>query len=128
MERTLQLLWVLDYLPDIEADFLAFYGIDDYEDYHDSAKFFRLTFRTTAFTGAMQARALEEQEKLKKGGNSPAKPMKYRNQEVVNEPGKQKALLRSEESGGQYNTVRASGDSYLKERLKHLDDELTRSK
>jgi hypothetical protein len=48
--------WVLDYLPDLEADFLAFYGVDDMLAL-PGPRFLRLASRTVAYEGVMRARA-----------------------------------------------------------------------
>ena len=55
-ERVSEVGWVVDYLSDLEADFLALYGIDDMLSL-PGPQFLRLAMRTPAFPGVMQARA-----------------------------------------------------------------------
>lgn len=55
--------WVLDHEQDIDADFLAIYGIDLRTYDMDGPRYFALAHRLTAYTGVMQARAEEEREK-----------------------------------------------------------------
>lgn len=54
--RVSEVGWVLDYLPDLEADFLALYGVDDMLAL-DGPRFLRLAVRMPAYAGVMQARA-----------------------------------------------------------------------
>ncbi len=57
-----------DYLDDLDADFLAVYGIDLWTEDIPAQRFFALAQRTAAYQGAMQARLSEEQERSSSGG------------------------------------------------------------
>jgi hypothetical protein len=48
--------WVSDHIADLEADFLAHFGIEDMLDV-PGPRFLRLAMRTVAFRGVMRARA-----------------------------------------------------------------------
>jgi hypothetical protein len=61
-ERLEQIVWVLDHQADIDADFLAIYGIDLYEQEIDGPRYFALAHRLTAFQGVMAARVEAENE------------------------------------------------------------------
>lgn len=54
--RLTEIGWILDYLPDLEADFRAFYRVDDMLAL-PGPEFCRLASRTVAYAGVMQARA-----------------------------------------------------------------------
>lgn len=56
------MLWVLDHQDDIDADFLAIYGIDLLEQEISSRRYFALAYRLTAYQGVMAARAEEERD------------------------------------------------------------------
>jgi hypothetical protein len=55
-------LWVLDHLDDLDADFLAIYGIDLDRQEISARRYFALAHRLTAYTGVMAARAEAERE------------------------------------------------------------------
>jgi hypothetical protein len=55
-------MWVLDHQDDIDADFLAIYGIDLDEREISAPRYFALIHRLTAYQGVMAARVEEEQE------------------------------------------------------------------
>lgn len=56
-------MWVLDHLDDLDADFLAVYGIDlEQADAISARRYFALAHRLTAYTGVMAARAEAERE------------------------------------------------------------------
>jgi hypothetical protein len=57
-----QIMWVLDHVDDLDADFLAIYHIDLDRDEITAARYFALAHRLTAYTGVMAARAEAEQE------------------------------------------------------------------
>ena len=63
------MLWVVDHLDDLDADFRAFYRIDDMEQL-DSVRFLRLAYRTYAYGGVMAARQqhAEQEERRRTGG------------------------------------------------------------
>lgn len=62
-DRTEQTIWVLDHEDDIDADFLAIYGIDLHEQEVPAPRYFALAYRLTAYQGVMAARAEEERER-----------------------------------------------------------------
>ncbi|MGW0575114.1 hypothetical protein ACWD25_03910 [Streptomyces sp. NPDC002920] len=62
VDRVEELLWVLDHQEDIDADFLAIYGIDLEEHEITARRYFALAHRLTAYTGVMAARAEAERE------------------------------------------------------------------
>lgn len=55
-------MWVLSHLDDIDADFLAIYGIDLEQVDVPARRYFALAYRLTAYTGVMAARVEEERE------------------------------------------------------------------
>lgn len=55
-------MWVLDHQDDIDADFLAIYGIDLLEQEISARRYFALAHRLTAYTGVMAARREAERE------------------------------------------------------------------
>ena len=55
-------MWVLNYQDDIDADFLAIYGIDLLEQEISARRYFALAYRLTAYQGVMAARAEEGRE------------------------------------------------------------------
>lgn len=55
-------MWVLDYEDDVDADFLAIYGIDLEQADVSGPRFFALAHRLTAYTGVLAARVEEERE------------------------------------------------------------------
>lgn len=57
-----EISWTLDHQDDIDADFLAIYGIDLLEQEIAGPRYFALAHRLTAYQGVMQARAEEERE------------------------------------------------------------------
>jgi len=61
-DRLGQVMWVLDHLDDLDADFLAIYGIDLEEHEISARRYFALAHRLTAYTGVMAARAETERE------------------------------------------------------------------
>jgi hypothetical protein len=61
-ERLDQISWVLDHLDDLDADFLAIYGIDLDRDDITARRYFALAHRLPAYTGVMAARVEAERE------------------------------------------------------------------
>lgn len=57
-----QIDWTLDHQDDIDADFLAIYGIDLLEQEVGGPRYFALAYRLAAYQGVMQARVEEERE------------------------------------------------------------------
>lgn len=55
-ERASEVAWVTEHLGDLEADFMAFYGVDDMLAL-DGPRWLRLATRTVAYQGVMLARA-----------------------------------------------------------------------
>ena len=62
-DRIAEVAWVLDHLDDLDADFLAIYGIDLEQVDISAARYFALAQRLTAFTGVMAARVEAERER-----------------------------------------------------------------
>lgn len=54
--------WTLDHQDDIDADFLAIYGIDLLEQEVSGPRYFALAHRLTAYQGVMTARVEEERD------------------------------------------------------------------
>jgi hypothetical protein len=64
-------MWVLDHLPDLEADFLVFYRIDISDpDVLTGPRFLSLALRVFAYQGVMAALAVAQQEEQAGGGNA----------------------------------------------------------
>lgn len=63
VDRIEEVLWVLDHLEDLDADFLAIYGIDLEQADVSSRRYFHLAHRLTAYQGVMAARVDEERER-----------------------------------------------------------------
>jgi hypothetical protein len=68
-ERLAQIDWTLDHKEDIDADFLAIYGIDLLEQEVAGPRYFALAYRLTAYQGVMAAR-LEEQRDRQPSSNT----------------------------------------------------------
>ena len=98
--------WTWHYLDDLEADFLALYGVEDILSY-PAARFFRLAERLPAYRGVIQARVLQESEQP----SAPVQPTT-----TPQHPIQQRLALR--ETGGEVATVASNQPSYLGERLK----------
>lgn len=62
-ERLSQIAWVLDHDADLDADFLAVYGIDLEVNDITGPRYFALAHRLPAYTGVMAARVEEERDK-----------------------------------------------------------------
>lgn len=67
-------MWVLDHLDDLDADFLACYGIDLAVDEVSGPRFFALAHRVAAYGGVMSARQDEQQEQVQDRGGPSATP------------------------------------------------------
>ncbi len=61
-DRIAEVIWVLDHQADLDADFLAVYGIDLEQVDISAPRYFALAHRATAYSGVMAARAEEERE------------------------------------------------------------------
>lgn len=61
-DRLDQVAWVLDYLDDLDADFLAIYGIDLDQAEISARRYFALAHRLPAYQGVMAARIEAERE------------------------------------------------------------------
>lgn len=62
MGRTSQMMWVLEHEADLDADFLAIYGLDLEQVEISAPRYFALAHRLTAYTGVMAARVEEERD------------------------------------------------------------------
>lgn len=63
----------LDYEADIDADFLAIYGIDLLEQEVTGPRYFALAHRLTAYTGVMAARVEAERDEQPTSSNAPTR-------------------------------------------------------
>ncbi|MCW2898573.1 MAG: hypothetical protein JWO67_838 [Streptosporangiaceae bacterium] len=71
LERLREVLWLLDYLDDVESDMSSFHRVDDiYE--MDAPRFFRLAVRLTAYQGVLAARRMAEEQNNGQNGPSTA--------------------------------------------------------
>lgn len=61
-DRVEELLWILDHLDDLDADFLAIYRIDLERDEITARRYFALAQRLPAYQGVMAARLDEQRE------------------------------------------------------------------
>jgi hypothetical protein len=61
-DRVDQTMWVLAHERDIDADFLAIYGIDLEQVEMAGPRYFALAYRLTAYQGVMAARVDEERD------------------------------------------------------------------
>lgn len=68
--------WIVDHRADLDADFLAIYGIDLETRVMDAKRFLALANRTPAYDGAMAAVVAAEQQKEQPAqtGSSPDEP------------------------------------------------------
>ncbi|MFI2761403.1 hypothetical protein ACH5A3_21415 [Streptomyces echinatus] len=66
-------MWVLDHEEDVDADFLAIYGIDLLEQEVSGRRYFALAHRLTAYTGVMAARVEEERESRPSTSSTPTR-------------------------------------------------------
>jgi len=69
--RLPEVMWVLDHQRDLDADFLACYGIDLEVDEISAARYLALAHRVSAYSGVMSARREEEEQH---SGSGPAAP------------------------------------------------------
>lgn len=56
------MLWLTDYLPDLESDFSAIHRVDDIYSM-DAPRFFRFAVRLTAYEGVLAARRMQEEQR-----------------------------------------------------------------
>jgi hypothetical protein len=91
-DRITEVSWVLDHLDDLDADFLAVYGIDlEQADAISARRYFALAHRLTAYTGVMAARAETEREQSEPNRTSstptrtstPAEPTRHGSSETT---------------------------------------------
>jgi len=73
VDRVEELLWVLDHQEDIDADFLAIYGLDLEQDEISARRYFALAYRLTAYQGVMAARAEEERDEQPAARTNPTR-------------------------------------------------------
>ena len=72
-DRITEVAWVLDHLDDLDADFLAIYGIDLEQADVSAPRYFALAHRLTAYTGVMAARAEAERENQQPSSTTPTR-------------------------------------------------------
>lgn len=94
------MLWVLDYLDDLDADFRAFYnfpsdggpGIADGNfGTFSAARFFKLAERTSAYSGVIAARFAKLRED--RGKEDPSQQNQAQTQAPSNSNGQQKKIV-----------------------------------
>lgn len=73
VDRVEKLLWVLDHQDDIDADFLAIYGLDLEHVEISARRYFALAHRLTAYTGVLAARAEEERDQRQPTSTTPTR-------------------------------------------------------
>ncbi|WP_030168928.1 hypothetical protein [Streptomyces sp. NRRL S-813] len=73
VERVEELVWVLDHQDDLDADFLAIYGIDLEQVEISARRYFALAHRLTAYTGVMAARVEAEREEREPSRPTPTR-------------------------------------------------------
>jgi hypothetical protein len=73
VERVEERLWVLDHLEDLDADFLAIYGLDLEHVEISAPRYFALAYRLTAYTGVMATRAEEAREEQRPTSSTPTR-------------------------------------------------------
>lgn len=66
-------MWALDHEADIDADFLAIYGIDLEQADVSGPRYFALAYRLTAYQGVMQARMDEASEQQQPSSSTPTR-------------------------------------------------------
>jgi hypothetical protein len=67
-------MWVLDHLDDLDADFLAIYGIDlEQDDAISARRYFALAHRLAAYQGVMAARVDEERDERPVASSTPTR-------------------------------------------------------
>lgn len=81
-ERLEQVLWVLDHEADLDADFLAIYGIDLDTYDMDGPRYLALAHRLPAYQGVMAARIEEEREDAPASSSQPATRQEYQPQQA----------------------------------------------
>lgn len=67
-------MWVLDHQEDIDADFLAIYGIDLEVCDMSGPRYLALAHRLTAYQGVMAARVEEERQESEQASAPPPAP------------------------------------------------------
>ncbi|MEV8033890.1 hypothetical protein [Streptomyces sp. NPDC086182] len=87
MDRIEEVLWVLDHEADLDADFLAIYGIDLEQADVSAPRYFALAHRLTAYQGVMAARVDDERDQTsstttRTHGTQPARQGSGENREV----------------------------------------------
>lgn len=102
--RLPQILWISEYEADVEADFLRFYGVYDYDEV-DAQKFLRLASRLFAYEGVMTARYAAEREKPG-GETTTVATNKYQRDKMY------------KEANVQRKEVAVQGKGYLEDKLK----------
>lgn len=68
-----ELLWILDHLDDLDADFLAIYGLDLEQVEISARRYFALAHRLPAYQGVMAARVDEERDERPAARSTPTR-------------------------------------------------------
>lgn len=74
MARVAQTVWVLEYEADLDADFLAIYGLDLEVCDMSGPRYLALAHRLSAYQGVMAARVEEEHEEPEPAAAQLARP------------------------------------------------------
>lgn len=71
------MLWIPDYMDEIEADFMSFYGVRDFEEV-DGPKFLRLASNLIYREGAVKGKIQMDLQEMEESGGTPvsSKPVK----------------------------------------------------
>lgn len=68
-----ELLWILDHLDDLDADFLAIYGLDLEHVEISARRYFALAHRLPAYQGVMAARREEARDQRQSNSTTPTR-------------------------------------------------------
>ncbi|MFJ8995606.1 hypothetical protein ACIRQH_35025 [Streptomyces sp. NPDC102279] len=66
-------MWVLDHVDDLDADFLAIYGLDLEHVEISSRRYFALAYRLPAYQGVMAARVDDERDDQPQASSTPTR-------------------------------------------------------
>lgn len=78
-------MWVLDHLPDLEADFLVFYRVEDIESL-TGPRFLSLALRVFAYQGVMAALAVAQQDNSTSRNGTEVRQVESNREAVLADP------------------------------------------
>lgn len=67
------MIWVLNYLGDLESDFSVFHRVDEFRDM-DGPRFFRMANRLVAYDGVLRNRLMAEMQSESGSGRTETAP------------------------------------------------------